>query len=71
MLNTLGKVKYFSTLELALEYWQIETDPATRDKSAFTTHCGLFECHSVFAHLQQVFDRLHKVGLTLKPVKCE
>ena len=114
ILDTLGKAKYFSTLDLASGYWQIEMDPATREKSAFTTHCGLFEflrmpfglCNSpatfqrlmqtilaglewkscyvyiddilVFsktweehlAHLQEVFDRLHKAGLTLKPIKC-
>ncbi len=43
ILDTLGKAKYFSTLDLALGYWQIEMDAATREKSAFTTHCGLFE----------------------------
>ena len=43
ILDTLGKAKYFSTLDLASGYWQIEMDPATREKSAFTTHCGLFE----------------------------
>ena len=42
-LDTLRKAKYFSTLDLAAGYWQIAMDPATRDKSAFTTHCGLFE----------------------------
>ena len=114
ILDTLGKAKYFSTLDLSSGYWQIKMDPATREKSAFTTHCGLFEflrmpfglCNSpatfqrlmqtilaglewkscyvyiddilVFsktweehlAHLQEVFDRLHKAGLTLKPIKC-
>ena len=43
ILDTLGKAKYFSTLDLTSGYWQIEMDPATRDKSAFTTNCDLFE----------------------------
>ena len=43
ILDTLGQARYFSTLDLASGYWQIEMDPATKDKSAFTTHAGLFE----------------------------
>ena len=114
ILDTLGQARYFSTLDLASGYWQIEMDPATKDKSAFTTHAGLFEfermpfglCNApatfqrlmqaVLAgmewkfcfvylddilvcsrtleehldHLQQVFNRLRKAGLTLKPKKC-
>ena len=113
ILDTLGQAHYFSTLDLASGYWQIEMDPATKDKSAFTTHAGLFEfermsfglCNApatfqrlmqaVLAgmewdfcfvylddilvrsrtfeehldHLYQVFDRLRKAGLTLKPKK--
>ena len=43
ILDTLGKSKYFTTLDLCSGFWQIEMDPATRDKSAFSTHCGLHE----------------------------
>ena len=43
ILDTLGQARYFSTLDLASGYWQIEMDPATKDKSAFTTHAGPFE----------------------------
>ena len=39
ILDTLGGALYFSTLDLS----QIELDPATREKSAFTSHCGLYE----------------------------
>ena len=114
ILDTLGGAQYFSTLDLSSGYWQIELDPATRDKSAFTSHCGLYEftrmpfglcnapatfqrlmqvvlsgiegkfcfvyiddilvCSNTFEdhleHLQQVFERLRKAGLTLKPRKC-
>lgn len=43
ILDTLGKSRYFTTLDLASGFWQIEIGPATREKSAFTTHCGLHE----------------------------
>ena len=43
ILDTLGQSKYFSTLDLSAGYWQIELDPKSKEKSAFTTHCGLFE----------------------------
>ncbi len=41
--DILGKSRYFSTLDLASGFWQIEMDPATRGKPAFTSHCGLHE----------------------------
>ena len=43
ILVTLGKAKYFSTLDLASGYWQIKLDPASAQKTVFTSHCGLHE----------------------------
>lgn len=43
ILDTLGKLKYFSSLDLASGYWQVELDEESRQKSAFITHCGLYE----------------------------
>jgi len=43
ILDTLSEACYFSTLDLASGFWQIEMDAATREKSAFVTHCGLHE----------------------------
>ena len=43
ILDTLGQTRYFTTLDLTAGYWQIPLDPASRSKSAFTTHCGLHE----------------------------
>ena len=114
ILDTLGGMRYFSTLDLASGYWQIEMDEEARQKSAFVTHRGLHEfVHMPFglcnapatfqrlmevvlgdmlwrecfvyiddvlvcsktleehlAHLTEVFARLRKADLRLKPKKC-
>ena len=43
ILDNLSGTKYFSTLNLYSGYWQIQLDLETREKSAFTTHTGLYE----------------------------
>ena len=114
ILDTLSGTKYFSTLDLCSGYWQIQLHPKVREKSAFTTHTGLYEftrmpfglcnapatfqrllqtvlsglegkfcfvyiddilvCSKSFEehlqHLQEIFERLRKANLTLKPKKC-
>ncbi|KAM9757963.1 uncharacterized protein ACNS7B_005082 [Menidia menidia] len=42
-LTSLSKAEWFSTLDLASGYWQVEVDPKDREKTAFTTPVGLFE----------------------------
>ena len=42
-LDILSNAKYFSTLDLASGYWQVKMDPASREKTAFVTHAGLYE----------------------------
>ena len=42
-LSSLGGAKYFTSLDLALGYWQVELDEDARPKSAFTTYNGLYE----------------------------
>ena len=42
-LDALSGSELFSTLDLASGYWQVEVDPRDREKTAFTTHQGLFE----------------------------
>ena len=70
MLDQLGKSTHFSTLDLASGYWQIQVDPASCEKTAFTTHKGLFEFRvmpfelknapAVFQHLmEQVLRQLN------------
>ena len=42
-LDSLGGNKWFCTLDLQSGYWQIGMDPEDQEKTAFTTHRGLFE----------------------------
>ena len=42
-LDTLSGTKFFSTLDMASGYWQIEIDEADRHKTAFITKYGLYE----------------------------
>lgn len=46
LLDSLGRKKYLSTLDLRAGYWQIRMDPKDIEKTAFITHDGLFE-HNV------------------------
>ena len=43
LIDQLGKSKYFSMLDLKSGYWQIKVHPSSQEKTAFTTHQGLFE----------------------------
>ncbi len=42
-LDLLAHSRYFTTLDLASGYWQVPMDPESREKTAFTTHSGLYE----------------------------
>ena len=42
-LDTLKSAKYFSTLDLASGYWQIELTDEAKEKSAFCTTSGLYQ----------------------------
>ena len=42
-LDALSGAKYFSTLDMASGYWQVELEEAAREKTAFSTPKGLFE----------------------------
>ena len=43
LLDQLGQLKCFSTLDLAAGYWQIPVDERSKEKTAFATQDGLFE----------------------------
>ena len=42
-LDLLAGTRFLSSLDLASGYWQVGMDPASMEKTAFTTHAGLFE----------------------------
>ncbi|KAG1933728.1 interleukin-1 receptor accessory protein-like 1-A [Pimephales promelas] len=42
-LTGLKRAQWYSTLDLASGYWQVEMDPQDRQKTAFTTPMGLYE----------------------------
>ena len=71
LLDQLGKAKYFSTLDLAAGYWQVQLHPESRAKSAFVTHQGLYEFRVMPFGLKNapaVFQRLmQQVLMGLNP----
>ena len=42
-LDALGQARYFSTLDLASGYWQVEVKPEDKEKTAFVIPHGLFQ----------------------------
>ena len=42
-LDSLGGCRYFSTLDLASGYWQVELDDEAKAKTAIVTHKGLYQ----------------------------
>ncbi|KRX37052.1 Transposon Ty3-G Gag-Pol polyprotein [Trichinella murrelli] len=85
-LDALAGVKWFSTLDLASGYWQVEV-AESREKTAFSTPLGLFQflvmpfrlCNALatfqqeehLERLEKVLSRLQSVGLKIKPAKCQ
>jgi hypothetical protein len=43
MLDTFNGSEWFTTLDLASGYWQIEMDERDKEKTAFITHEGLYQ----------------------------
>ena len=42
-LDSLGEARYFTTLDANCGYWQIDVNEADREKTAFTSHKGLYQ----------------------------
>ena len=69
----LGDSKYFSSLDLASGYWQIELEEDARKKSAFTTYNGLFEFIRMpfgLCNAPATFQRLMQRVLSGLEYKC-
>ncbi|CAM4550434.1 unnamed protein product [Lepidochelys kempii] len=43
LLKKLGWAQFISTLDLTKGYWQVPLDESAKERSAFTTHIGLYE----------------------------
>ena len=73
-LEALSGSKWFSTLDLASGYWQVELHPEDRCKSAFTLHSGLYEFQTMpfgLTNAPATFQRLMQTLLSdLLPKKC-
>jgi len=71
LLDQLGDAKYFSTLDLAAGYWQVQMDPTSQEKTAFTTYQGFYEFNVMPFSLKNapaVFQHLmNKVLMGLNP----
>lgn len=114
-LDLLAGTQYFTSLDLASGYWQVGMHEDSQEKTAFTTHAGLYEftvmpfglCNAPatfqrlmesvlsglarkkclvylddilvigrtfeehLSNLREVFTRLTRAGLKLKPSKCK
>jgi len=73
-IDALAGSQWFSTLELASGYWQVEVDPEDRAKTAFTIPSGLYEFNTMpfgLTNAPATFQRLmHLVLRDLIPQWC-
>ena len=73
LLYQLGKSRYFSTLDIALGYWQIKVHPQSQEKTAFVTNQGLVEFRVMpfgLMNAPAVFQRLMQQVLSgLNPIE--
>jgi hypothetical protein len=73
-LNALGGSKYFSSMDLASGYWQIDMAEGDKEKTAFITRDGLFEFNVMpfgLCNAPATFQRLMDMVMCgLKWKKC-
>jgi hypothetical protein len=66
-LQSIGKAKFFSTIDLRSSYWQTEIDERDRDKSTFVTRRGAFRFKVLsfgLANAPALFQRLMDLVLS-------
>ena len=65
-LDTLGGSRWFSTMDLVSGYWQVAMAPEDREKTAFSTHRGLFQFTVMpfgLCNAPGTFERLMEVAM--------
>ena len=65
LIDSLGKARYITTLDLARGYWQVPVEKESRSRTAFTTPFGLFQfkvmpfgLHGAPATFQRMMDEI-------------
>ena len=72
LLDSLADAQWFSTLDLRSGYWQVEVNPADREKTAFSTPHGLFQFRVMpfgLCNAPSTFQRL--MGLVMAGFRWE